>query len=67
MSVRKEFALLFAVLFLPGIVTQWGPVDAEAFSRLSYHLLVMVVSVPQILLVLYVSDLRVPGPGWLTR
>ena len=68
MQVGKEFAVLFAVLFLPGIVSQAGGVDPAGFEKLGYHLLILVVSIPQLLMVLYVSNLRIPGSssrfGW---
>ncbi|MFP4378646.1 MAG: CPBP family intramembrane glutamic endopeptidase [Spirochaetales bacterium] len=68
MTVRKEFALLFSVLFLPGIVSQFGGVDGSLFESLYYNLQLLVVSIPQILLVISVSELRKPGSaeslGW---
>jgi len=67
-QVGKEFALLFSVLFLPGIVSQGAGVDPAGFERVAYHLLVLAVALPQLLIVLYVSDLRIPGSslrfGW---
>ena len=67
-SVGKEFALLFAVLFLPGMLAQPAGVDAGAFEDLTYHLQILVVSVPQILLVVALAGLRRPGSphrfGW---
>jgi membrane protease YdiL (CAAX protease family) len=68
MTIGKEFALLFAVLFLPGMLAQRGPVDPQAFENLTYHVQLLAVSVPQILLVVAFCDLRRPGSsarfGW---
>jgi len=68
MTVRKEFALLFGVLFLPGIVSQFAGVDGTQFDSAYYNVQLLVLSIPQILLVVYVSELRKPGSlqalGW---
>lgn len=68
MTVRKEFALLFGVLFLPGIVSQFAGVDGTQFESAFYNVQLLAVSVPQILLVVYLAELRKPGSthalGW---
>lgn len=68
MSIGKEFALLFAVLFLPGMLAQGGYVDPQAFDNIAYHVQLLAVSIPQILLVVVLCDLRRPGSslrfGW---
>ncbi|MFW5684841.1 MAG: CPBP family intramembrane glutamic endopeptidase [Spirochaetota bacterium] len=68
MSVGKEIALLFAVLFLPGMIAQGGRVDPRAFENILYHVQLLVTAVPQVLLVVAVSNLRRPGSagrfGW---
>lgn len=69
MSVGKEFLLLFAVLFLPGMLAQGGEVDPQSFERVMYHVQILAVALPQILLVVAFSDLRRPGSarrfGWV--
>lgn len=68
MSIGKEFALLFGVLFLPGMIAQSGAVDPRAFESIVYHLQLLATAVPQILLVVVVSNMRRPGSarrfGW---
>ncbi|MFW5743612.1 MAG: CPBP family intramembrane glutamic endopeptidase [Spirochaetota bacterium] len=68
MSMGKEFALLFAVLFLPGMIAQGGSVDPQAFESLAYHIQLLATSIPQILLVVAFSELRRTGSarrfGW---
>ena len=70
MSMGKEFALLFAVLFLPGMIAQGGSVDPQAFDSLAYHIQLLATSIPQILLVVAFSELRRKGSarrfGWVT-
>jgi uncharacterized protein len=61
MSIGKEVCLLFAVLFLPGMIAQTGDVAPEAFENVLYHIQVLVVSIPQVLLVVALGDLRRPG------
>lgn len=63
MKLGKEFALLFSVMFLPGMLTQAGPVDPTSWDVLYYHLTLLTIAVPQILLVVYVTELRTPGFG----
>jgi hypothetical protein len=69
-SIGKEFALLFAVLFLPGMIAQGGDVDPQAFENLRYLAQLLAVSIPQVLLVVAFSNLRRPGSsqrfGWVT-
>lgn len=64
----KEFALLFAVLFLPGMIAQGGTVDPQAFDSLFYHVQLLATSLPQILLVVAFSEMRREGSarrfGW---
>jgi len=68
MNMGKEFALLFAVLFLPGMIAQGGSVDPQAFDSLFYHVQLLATAVPQILLVVAFSELRRKGSagrfGW---
>ncbi len=73
MGVGKEFGILFAVIFLPGFVSQGMGVDPAGWERIGYHLSLLTLAVPQILLVIYVTELRTPGvarrmgwrrPGW---
>ena len=68
MSVGKEFALLFGVLFLPGMLAQGGDVDPQSFESIRYQIQLLAVAIPQILLVVTFSDLRRPGSsrrfGW---
>ena len=61
MSIGKEAALLFAVLFLPGMVAQGSQIDSFAFESVYYNVQVLVVAVPQLLLVIYVSGRSSPG------
>lgn len=67
-STGKEFALLFAVLFLPGMLAQSDGVDPRAFENVLYHVQLLAVAIPQVLLVVWMSDLRTPGAstrfGW---
>jgi membrane protease YdiL (CAAX protease family) len=46
--------LLFAVFFLPGILFQYGGIRPDAFDEPGYHLAVLVTTVPQTLLIIYV-------------
>lgn len=61
MSIGKEVGLLFAVLFLPGMISQAEAVSPEAFERVMYHIQILAVSIPQVLLVVWFGDLRRPG------
>lgn len=61
MRVGKEAALLFAVLFLPGMLVQGSQVDPNSFESIRYHLNILVVVIPQLFLVLYVAGLSSPG------
>lgn len=54
-------ALLFAVLFLPGMFAQTDQIDPGAFDRPAYHVQVLLVAVPQVLLVVAMGDIRRPG------
>lgn len=55
-------------MFLPGLLAQYGPVDPESFESVYRQLLILSMTVPQTLLVVYVCDLRRPGSaarmGW---
>lgn len=68
MNAGKESALLFAVLFLPGMLGQSVGVDPTSFDHIAYHVQVLAIAVPQILLVVAVSNGRIPGSaarfGW---
>ncbi len=61
MKLGKEFALLFSVMFLPGMLTQAGVVDPSSWDGVYYHLTLLAIAIPQILLVVYVTELRTPG------
>lgn len=64
----KEAALLFSVMFLPGILGQSTGVDPAGWNSIGYHVALLAVAVPQILLVIYLTELRTPGVagrlGW---
>jgi CAAX protease family protein len=60
-KVGKEFALLFSVMFLPGLLTQAGVVDPSSWDAWYYHLTILTVAVPQVFLVAYLTNLRTPG------
>lgn len=68
MGVSKEFAILFAVIFLPGLVSQGTGVDPAGWDRVGYHITLLSVAIPQVLLVVYMTQLRTPGVaarmGW---
>jgi hypothetical protein len=51
-------ALLFAVLFLPSMLAQGGGMNMDAFDNPAYHLQLLIVAVPQILLILYILELQ---------
>jgi membrane protease YdiL (CAAX protease family) len=61
MTVGKEFAILFGVLFLPGLISQFGGVEGAQFESVYLNIQLLAVSVPQIALVIAFSDLRKPG------
>ncbi|MBU8914231.1 MAG: CPBP family intramembrane metalloprotease [Spirochaetales bacterium] len=61
MKLGKEFALLFSVMFLPGILTQTGAVNPSSWDGAYYTLTLLAVAIPQILLVVYITELRTPG------
>lgn len=61
MTIGKELALLFAVLFLPGMFAQAGQIDPGAFENIAYHIQILAVAIPQVLLVVAMGDLRRPG------
>jgi len=67
-KLGKEFAVLFSVMFLPGLLTASTGVDPAAWDSIAYHTTLLAVAVPQILLVVYVVNLRTPGVasrmGW---
>ena len=63
MTLGKEFALLFSVMFLPGMLTQAGAVDPSSWNGVYFHLTLLAIAVPQILLLVYVTELRTPGFG----
>jgi hypothetical protein len=50
--------ILFSVFFLPGIIAQSGAMARASFDSLLYLLQIVVVSVPQILLILYILELQ---------
>ena len=55
-------------MFLPGLLTASTSVDPAAWDSVAYHVTLLAVAVPQILLVVYVVNLRTPGVaprlGW---
>jgi uncharacterized protein len=67
-TVGKEFLLLFAVLFLPGMIAQSGVVDGGGFDDLFFHAQLLATAIPQIMLVVAFSELRREGSagrfGW---
>ena len=68
--ICKEIAILFALLFLPGYLTQQNVNDPRIFESLSFHLSFWIMAVPQILIVLYVleiQNLRDAPPFGLSR
>lgn len=62
-SLCKEMLILFSVLFLPGIIAQTGTMASPSFGNPLYLLQVLVVSIPQILLIVYVLELQ-PDSDW---
>ena len=70
MKLGKEFAILFSVMFLPGMLTQTGAIDPSSWDGAYYILTLLAIAIPQILLVVYVTELRTPGfsqrLGWRT-
>jgi membrane protease YdiL (CAAX protease family) len=60
-SIGKEFALLFSVLFLPGLLGQFGTVPSSQFESIVYNLQILVVAIPQIWLMLWLPELNRPG------
>jgi membrane protease YdiL (CAAX protease family) len=50
--------VLFAALFLPGILAQTGSVDPGAFNSVTYHIQTMTLSLAQCLLVLHILTLH---------
>lgn len=52
--------LLFAVFFLPGILFQHGGIRPDAFDSPAYHLAVLVTTIPQTLLIVYILWIQ-PG------
>lgn len=61
MSIRKEFAILFSVLFLPGLLGQFGTNPANQFESILYNLQILAVAVPQVWLVAWFAELHTPG------
>jgi uncharacterized protein len=56
--ICKEIAILFALLFLPGYLTQQSVNDPRLFESLSFHLSFWIMAVPQILIVLYILEVQ---------
>ncbi|MFP4429635.1 MAG: CPBP family intramembrane glutamic endopeptidase [Spirochaetota bacterium] len=56
--ICKEIAILFALLFLPGYLTQQNVNDPRLFESLSFHLAFWIMGVPQLLIVLYVLEIQ---------
>ena len=60
-SIGKEFAILFGVLFLPGLVAQFGVVPGNQFESVLYNVQILAVAIPQVLLVAWFPELNTPG------
>lgn len=62
-------ALLFGVMFLPGYLAQAGSVDPALFSSWLFHLQNLATALPQVLLLVYVlqlrSDISPADVGWV--
>jgi membrane protease YdiL (CAAX protease family) len=58
LQICKEIILLFAVFFLPGYLSQAGEFDPSVFNSPFYHLQIIVISLPQILLLLYILEIE---------
>ncbi len=62
-------ALLFSVLFLPGMLSQSAGVDPSVFTQIAYHVQLLAISLPQIVLVAWLPNLVTPGfsvkMGWV--
>lgn len=56
-----EPLLLFAVLYLPGYLSQTSDFNRNLFDSLSFNLLYFTITLPQILLILYLIWRRDPG------
>jgi hypothetical protein len=56
--VLREILVLFAALFLPGIMAQAGPIDPGAFNSLTYHLQTITLALAQSLLILHIVSLH---------
>lgn len=57
-SLCKEMLILFSVFFLPGIIAQSGAMAGASFDNMMYLIQIVLVAVPQVLLILYVLELR---------
>ncbi|MFP4442768.1 MAG: CPBP family intramembrane glutamic endopeptidase [Spirochaetia bacterium] len=56
--ICKEIILTFSVFFLPGIIAQTASFNPELFNRWEYHLQYLIISLPQIFLLLYILSIR---------
>lgn len=71
--VCKEIILLFSAFFLPGIVVQSQGFSRDMFGQLGFNVQILVQSVPQILLLLFVLEIQGRetvqglGLGWKLR
>jgi uncharacterized protein len=54
----REILVLFAALFLPGIMAQAGPIDPNAFNSIAHHLQTMTIALAQSLLILHIVNLH---------
>ncbi|MFW5728246.1 MAG: CPBP family intramembrane glutamic endopeptidase [bacterium] len=54
----REILVLFAALFLPGIIAQSGTIDPGAFNNITYHVQTITIALAQSLLVLHVLSLH---------
>lgn len=54
----REILVLFAALFLPGMLAQTGSIDPGAFNSVTYHVQTITAALAQCLLILHVLGLH---------
>jgi uncharacterized protein len=54
----KEILLLFAVLFLPGVISQSEGNIQQAFNSLQFNFFIIIIALPQIFLVIYLIKIQ---------
>ncbi len=57
-EIIREILLLFFVLFLPGMLVAGEAVDIRLFDQAGFHLNYAIITIPQILLVLYIIRIQ---------